>query len=139
MSSDIEFEKVEVVAGCVLKKDNKYLLVQESRAKIYGLWNIPAGHVDKGESIEQAAIREAKEESGFDVKLGNKLGIYHESIDVPIKHVYEAQIIGGELNIPTEEILDAKWLTYDDIKSLDNSSKLRGGWIMDTISKLEAK
>ena len=58
-----------VVAGAVLKKDGKYLLVQEAQSKAYGLWNLPAGRVDVGDTIEQTAVKEAKEESGFDVKL----------------------------------------------------------------------
>ena len=139
MSTINEFENVEVVAGCVIKQNDKYLLVQENKSKVYGLWNIPAGHVDKGESIEQAAVREVKEESGYEVKLGAKLGIYHETVEVPVKHAYEAQIVGGELSIPEEEILDAKWLTYDEIKSLGKEGKLRAPWILDAISKLETK
>ncbi len=46
---------VGVVAGCVIRRDSTYLLVQEKQKKAYGLWNLPAGYVDKGETIEQAA------------------------------------------------------------------------------------
>lgn len=53
---------VQVVAEVVLQKDDKFLLVQEKQAKAYGKWNLPAGKVDKGESLEQAAVREAREE-----------------------------------------------------------------------------
>lgn len=50
-----------VVAACVIKdSDNRYLLVQEAQPKVYRLWNLPAGHVDRGETIEDAAVREAK-------------------------------------------------------------------------------
>lgn len=61
-----------VVAGCVIKKDGNYLLVQERQPKVYGKWNLPAGHVDKDETIEQAAVREAKEETGYEVELIKK-------------------------------------------------------------------
>lgn len=50
-------ELVGIVAGCLLMKDGKYLLVQEKRKKVHGLWNLPAGYTDKGETIQQAAVR----------------------------------------------------------------------------------
>jgi 8-oxo-dGTP pyrophosphatase MutT (NUDIX family) len=130
--------RVGVVAGCVIKKDGKYLLVQEKQAKAYGLWNLPAGHVDKGETIEDAAIREAKEETGYLVNLLEKIGIFHESLDKPIKHIFTAEIRGGKLTIQEDEILDVKWCTFEEIRNLKNSDKLRAPWIWEIISKLEA-
>lgn len=129
--------KVEVVAGVVLKKDNKYLLLQEKQPKAYMQWNFPAGRVDVGESLVDAARREAKEESGYDVELIREIKIYHDSATSVVKHIYEANIVGGELNFPEDEILDAKWLTFDEIK--DMKDQLRSSWIIDTIEILESK
>ena len=61
-----------VVAGVVVEKDSKYLLVQEKKELVYGLWNLPAGKVDEGETVEEAAVREAKEEVGYKVRLIKK-------------------------------------------------------------------
>lgn len=130
-------EWVGVVAGCVIKKDGKYLLVQEKQPKVHGLWNVPAGYTDKGETVEQAAVREVKEESGFDVKLGEKIGLYHEGIPKPIKHIFAAEITSGKLKIQEDEILDAKWFTSEEVQSLGNNGKLRAAWILDAVSKLE--
>ena len=131
----IEALRVNVVAGAVIKKDGKYLLIQEKQSKAYGLWNFPAGMVDVGESIEQAAIREAKEESGYDVELIKEIDVFHtNAIDV-VKHAFEAKIVGGELKIPEDEILDAKWFTFDEIKEMKD--KLRSEWILGAISILE--
>ena len=74
---------MDIVAGCVIKKDNKILMVQEANEKYYGQWNFPAGHVDEGENIMEGAIREVKEETGCDVKLTGLL---------PIKTVYQTDI-----------------------------------------------
>ena len=74
---------MDIVAGCVIKKDNKILMVQEANEKYYGQWNFPAGHVDEGERIMEGAIREVKEETGCDVKLTGLL---------PIKTVYQNDI-----------------------------------------------
>lgn len=58
------------VAGITLKDNSgRYLLVQERLPHVYGLWNLPAGHVDEGETPQQAALREGLEETGFKVKL----------------------------------------------------------------------
>lgn len=129
---------VSIVAGCVIKKDGKYLLVQEKLPKAYGLWNLPAGHVDKGETIEQAAVREVKEEAGYDVRLLKKIGVYHESADSSVKHVFLAEITGGELAVQAGEILDAKWLTYAEIQALHDDGKIRAELVFDSITKIEA-
>ncbi len=128
--------KVEVVAGVIIKKDGKYLLLQEKQPKAYGLWNFPAGRVDVGESIEEAAIRETKEESGFDIELIRKVKIFHEKATDVVKHVFEGKIIGGELNPSKDEMLDGKWFTYEEVKEMRD--KLRGGtWIMESVEILE--
>ncbi len=127
--------KVEVVAGVVIKKDGKYLLLQEKQPKAYKLWNFPAGKVDVGESIEQAAIREAKEESGYDVELIKEITIFHTKSTDVVKHIFETKIIGGELNFPKDEILDAKWFTFDEMNQMKD--ELRSEWILATISILE--
>ena len=125
--------KVGVVAGVLIKENGKYLLVQEKLPKAYGLWNMPAGHVDEGETIEEAAIREAKEVAGLDIKLIQKLGIYHESVDRPVEHIFAGEIIGGELRFPEDEILDARYFTYEEILAMKD--QLRAEWIIDVIGK----
>lgn len=130
---------VGVLAGCVIKKDGKYLLVQEKQAKAYGKWNLPAGHVDKGESIEDAALREVLEESGFEVKLLRKIDIFHEDISKSVKHIFAAEIVGGELHIQEDEILDVKWLAFDEVKSLNDSGQLRAPFVWESIGILESQ
>lgn len=127
-----------VVVGCVVPDDKgRYLLVQEQQVKAYGLWNLPAGHVDKGESIEHAAVREVKEETGYDVELDEKIGIYHDVVESPIRHAFKASVIGGTLKPHPGEILDAKWFSYEEICKLRESAKLRVEWIFDAITRVE--
>ncbi|MFA6386458.1 MAG: NUDIX hydrolase [Candidatus Paceibacterota bacterium] len=129
--------KAEVVAGVVIKKDGKYLLLQEKQPKAYMLWNFPAGKVDIGESFEQTAIREAKEESGYDIELIKEIGIFQRIPTDAVKHAFEAKIVGGELEFPPDEILDAKWFTLNEIKQM--KEKLRGEWILEAINILEGR
>ena len=130
-----EVIKVPIVAGCLIEKDGKYLLVQEKQPRAYGLWNFPAGRVDVEDTIEQTAIKEAKEESGYDVELIRKIDIYQDSATEPPQHAFEARIISGDLKFPQDEILDARWFTFEEIKSMENS--LRGSWIIEAISSQE--
>ena len=138
MVDNIEnFTQVRVVAGVVIKENGKYLLIQENstNSNIHGFWNFPAGRVEEGATIEETAAREAKEESGYDVELVRQIGIFHEAADVPVKHAFEAKIIGGELKWPENEILDAKWFTWQEIQKMKDN--LRGDWIVGAISAME--
>lgn len=142
MMSQEEFEASiawsRVVAACVIRnEDGKYLLVQEAQKKVYGLWNLPAGLVDKGESIEAAAVREAKEESGLDVELVEKIGIWHESVETPIRHAFTVKVVGGTVRPQPEEILDAQWFTYDEVSQMDKEEKIRVPWILEAITMVE--
>lgn len=117
--TDIPSVKVIVVAGVVIKHDGKFLLVQEKQPKVYKKWNLPAGHVDEGETLEQAATREAKEETGFDVIVAERLIVLHQTAESPVLHAFRAEITGGELDFPEDEILDARWFTLDEVEKLD--------------------
>jgi len=130
-------EWTRIVAGCIVHQDGKYLLVQEKQSHAYGLWNLPAGHVDRGESIEAAAIREMKEETGYDVELEKRIGIYHEYATKPIKHAFTARITGGELAPDPEEILQARWLTYREVSVLNSEGKIRSEWIWEAVRSVE--
>ena len=112
------FQLVGVVAGVVLEQDKKFLLVQEAHPKVYGKWNLPAGRVDEGETIKEAAAREAKEEAGFDVEVGRELIVLHQDSTRPVLHAFDATITGGQLKVQEGEILDAKWFTLEEIRNM---------------------
>lgn len=127
-----------VVAACVIKdSEGKYLLVQEAQPEVYGLWNLPSGHVDKGESIEEAAVREAKEETGLDVELVGKIGVWHDKTEEPAQHAFTVKIVGGEIKPQPGEILNVKWFTYDEIVQMKKDGKLRVEWIFNAITQAE--
>ena len=104
---------------------------------MYGLWNLPAGHVDKVETIEAAVVRGVKEETGCDVELIDKIGIYHETVESPVRHAFTTKIIGGVLKVQQDEIFDAKWFSFDRITGMKQDSKLRVKWIYDAMSRIE--
>ena len=61
--------KIKVVAGGILEKDGKFLLVQESQKICKGKWCIPAGWLDETESLIDGAKREIFEETGCKVEI----------------------------------------------------------------------
>ena len=126
--------KVFIVAGVVIEKDGKFLLVQENQPQCYGKWNLPAGKVEEGFSIEETAIKEAKEETGFDVELLEKIEIFQSSTKTPVKHSFRAKIVSGELCFPKDELLDARWFSLEEIEAMKDD--IRGeDWVLGSIKR----
>ncbi len=118
---------VVVVCGGMAEKDGKILLVQEAKESAYGLWNVLTGKIDPPEKIIDCAIREVKEETGFDVRLDGLIGVYQyfsNAQTTTIRFQFKASIVSGKLKIQDGEILNAKWFTPKEILAMDDS-KLR--------------
>lgn len=103
----------------IVEKDGKLLMVQEAQAKAYKKWNFPAGHLEDNEDIKSAAIREAKEESGYDIKLTGLLTVASPKLDHPLFIIFTGEVTGGEANADPAEILDVKWIPINEISKLD--------------------
>ncbi len=116
-----------IVAGTFIEKDGKYLLVKENKGKIKGKWNIPAGSVDEGEFIEEAAIRETFEETGYKVEILDIGCIYNKVLnDNPIVGiVFHARIIGGEIKYDKEEISEVKWVTEEELMEIKDNLRIK--------------
>ena len=78
------------------------VLVKRAIEPGYGKWVFPGGYVDRGEEITLAAIREAKEEAGVDVRLDHLINIYSYPGRTPIVVVYAATYLGGTLAVDDE-------------------------------------
>lgn len=128
------------VAGTVIRDpQGRYLLVQEKLAKVYGLWNLPAGHVDEGETPAQAAVRETLEEVGLDIELTSDEPILTGSNELR-QHTFFAfrtKSIDKNPIVNTKEILTAQWWTFHEIKELFGNGKLRDRWIWEAIKAVE--
>ncbi len=73
------------------------MLVRRAIEPGYGKWVFPGGYVDRGEEVTAAAMREAKEESGLDVRLDRLINVYSYAGRTPVIIVYAATLLGGEL------------------------------------------
>jgi 8-oxo-dGTP diphosphatase len=105
----------KVAVGTIIRAGgDRLVLVRRAIEPGYGLWVFPGGYVDRGEVITAAALREAKEESGLDVRLDGLINIYSYPGRAPIIVVYAATTLGGDL-CGDDECLDARLFTPDEI------------------------
>ncbi len=90
----------------LIRRDDGYVFVKRKNEPCRGRWAIPGGLVEYGETVEQAAIREAKEETGLEVKLIRLVGVYSDPTRDPRGHyisiAYLAEVISGELKAATD-------------------------------------
>ena len=105
----------KVAVGTIIRAaDDRLVLVRRAIEPGYGLWVFPGGYVDRGEQILDAAVREAREESGLDVRIDRLVNIYSYAGATPIIIVYTATIVAGEL-CADDECLEARLFHADEI------------------------
>lgn len=121
-----------VTVGCVIEQDGRFLLVEELIGGRLVL-NQPAGHLDPGESLIEAARRETLEETGYSVEPSALVGVYQ--LDVRQRHFvrfsFAARVIAHD---PQREldvgIRRALWLSRDEIAARGN---LRSAMVLRSI------
>lgn len=129
-----------VTVATVVYQDGRYLLVHEHNDS--GLaYNQPAGHLEEHESLEQAALRETFEETGWQVRLIGLLGVHTYRAPsngvtyVRISFVAEpiAAVEGATLD---EGIIEAVWLEYEEIVA--RQTQLRSPLVLTDINRFRA-
>ena len=90
------FGEAIIITGVLFTINSEVVLVQRNLEPQRGKWTFPAGFVDRGEKVENAAIREVFEETGFIVELDKLVGVYSQEDDPIILIVYSGHIVGGE-------------------------------------------
>ena len=123
-----------IITGGIIEKDGKFLLVQEAQEKVYGKWNIPAGHLDFNETIFEGAKREIFEETGCKVELTGILSIGNKILEdnTFISIIFKTKLLEENISYDKNEILDVKWFSYEEM--LNIKDELRNyDWIIDSI------
>jgi mutator protein MutT len=87
----------KVAVGAICRAEGKILMLRRAIEPSYGRWVFPGGYVDRGETLEEAARREAKEEIGAVIRLTRLVNVYSYTGRPVIVVVYEADIVGGEI------------------------------------------
>src|SRR5512133_4377105 len=97
-----ELPKTVVVALVFICDQGTILLVKQNYGNQY--WSLPGGVMEAGESLEQAAIREVKEETGLDIQPGKLIGVYSKPGENALALTFEGKVIGGILRADHEII-----------------------------------
>ncbi|MFM1989712.1 MAG: hypothetical protein RJA99_2669 [Pseudomonadota bacterium] len=115
--------KPNSTVAAVVERDGRLLMVEEHTAEGLRL-NQPAGHLDPGESLERAAVRETLEETGWQVEPVALLGLYmaryrsaREGVDVTyLRHAFVCRPLSHDPARPLDTgIVRALWMTPDEI------------------------
>ena len=105
-----------VCAGAVVRdRDGRLLLVRRGHEPSIGLWSLPGGRVEPGESATQAAAREVLEETGLQVEVGDLLASV--AIGDYLVHDFAAVVVGGTLRAG-DDATDARWCSFDEAELL---------------------
>lgn len=133
---------VKITVGLILIKDNKVLMLRrKNTGYMDGMYAFVAGHVERGESLKQAMIREAKEEAGIILKeedLEYVCAIRKKSHEEYINFFFRAENYDGVPHIIEKEKCDVmKWIDMDSIpeNSIDAEKRaifnMSNGIVMD--------
>ncbi len=93
--------KPSIAVDAILVENNRVLLVKRARKPFKGYYALPGGFVEYGEKVEDAVIREVKEETGLDIEISRLFGVYSDPKRDPRGHtisiVFEVRRIGGKI------------------------------------------
>ncbi|NCU38166.1 NUDIX hydrolase [Candidatus Saccharibacteria bacterium] len=124
----------------IIIENNKVLLVQEKKRSAYGLWNFPGGKIEEGETPEEAACREIKEELGVELINAQFVKTYpvqHSNISFQLNAFTGS--LQGNIKIKDDELLAYGWFSLESIE--DMKDKLRSEIIIkqfnDALEPLE--
>nr|WP_297460196.1 NUDIX domain-containing protein [uncultured Halomonas sp.] len=125
-----------ITVASVIERAGRYLLVEEDRGGPFSQFNQPAGHLEPGERLAEAAARETREEAAWQVAITDYLGLYvftagdglvfhsHGFVGLPL----------ARLDNPLDTgIVGAHWLTLDEIDDLDRAGRLRSPLVMQRL------
>ena len=108
--SFIFYQDPKLVAGTIFTLNSRVVLLKRGVEPAIGKWVFPGGYVDRGETVEEAALRETREESQLEVVIGSLLNVYSYPRSPNVIIVYAAQIVAGDLAAGDESLEAATFL-----------------------------
>lgn len=129
-------DRIHLTVAAVIARDDKFLMVREhdnGREVI----NQPAGHVEPGETLQEAALREVLEETGWQVRLTALLGLTHYTAPSNGKIYYRVSFVAEPIAQNDNAVLDsdiiaAEWMA---LEQLQNNPHLRSPMVLSDIIK----
>jgi len=134
-------DKIHLTVATVIEKDDCYLMVKETRDGKQVI-NQPAGHVEPGEDILQAAVRETLEETGWEVSISGFLGIStYYAVQNGVTY-YRMTFVAETITHHQDYVIDKDidyplWMSFDEIMAARH--QLRSDMVMSCIEDYRAK
>jgi 8-oxo-dGTP diphosphatase len=135
-----EFPEVPLVGvGAIIIEDGRVVLVKRAHPPLQAEWSIPGGMLEVGELVRDAAIREAREETGLTVEPGELLGVYDRILRDPQQRVqyhyvlidFLCRRVAGDL-AAAGDAAEVGWFTPDRLPGLnlaeDTLDVIQKGW-----------
>ncbi len=115
-----------VGVGAVIVDQNRVLLIRRGTPPLLGEWSLPGGVLECGETLRDAVVREAHEETGLTVETGEMLGIYERVIRDDARRVryhyvlidFLCRAVGGDLKAGSDAA-DVRWFTREELPALN--------------------
>jgi ADP-ribose pyrophosphatase YjhB (NUDIX family) len=120
-----------LAVSAAIFRDGRVLIVRRARPPAQGLYTLPGGGVELGERLEQAVIREVREETALDVApvglVGFRQAIAHDGAGRVERHFvilpFAARFVGGEISL-NDELAEAHWLEPAEIAAFKTTEGL---------------
>jgi len=118
-------ERPRVAVGAIVFRNGAVLMVRRGKPPAEGLWAIPGGSIELGETLKEAAEREIREEAGIVIQAGEPVyafdTVIRDDADRIRFHYVIVDLIGeyvsGELE-PGDDARDARWVSPSELKTL---------------------
>jgi ADP-ribose pyrophosphatase YjhB (NUDIX family) len=115
-----------VGVGALIVRDGRVLLIRRGQAPLLGEWSLPGGVLECGETLREATIREAREETGLVVETGELLGVYERVIradDGRVRYHYVlidllCRPAAGDLKAGTDAA-EVRWFAREELDGLN--------------------
>jgi 8-oxo-dGTP diphosphatase len=109
-----------VCAGVVVRDDaGRLLMIRRGTDPGRGLWSLPGGRVEPGETPAAAAVREAREETGLAIEVGELLATV-DVLDDYVVHDFAATVVGGALHAG-DDAAEVRWVEPHEVTRLATS------------------
>jgi ADP-ribose pyrophosphatase YjhB (NUDIX family) len=110
----IHYQNPKLVVGCLPVWEDRVLLCRRAIEPAYGLWNIPSGYLENGESVVEGAKREVREEANAEVDIHYLATLYNIERINQVYLQFVGQLVGGQYGIGAES-LDSRLFTEQEI------------------------
>ena len=130
---------LKVNVSTVVADDDHILMIREGHGRKRGCWNLPGGKAQAGEKLIDTAIRETFEETGYEIKPLGLLALFINArgpSKPSIRLHLSARLIGGDIEIDGDEVLDVRWFTVDQLRSISPKKLWNPGMIHQTLDEL---